>query len=133
MASTVFLYPLIIREMHLDFMGHVNNAAYFTILEEARWELMTQNNFGVEKIKQIGLGPVILDASIQYLKELKVRDEIVIQTQFLSYEKKVGKIKQVILRNDIECCIANFTFGLFSLKDRKLVLPTPEWIKALGG
>lgn len=30
------------------------------------------------------------------------------------------------------CCEALFTIGLFDLTARKLILPTPEWLKAIG-
>jgi acyl-CoA thioester hydrolase len=30
------------------------------------------------------------------------------------------------------CCDATFVVGLFDLQARKLVLPTPEWLRAVG-
>jgi len=30
------------------------------------------------------------------------------------------------------CCEAQFTIGLFDLTARRLVRPTPEWVKGLG-
>ena len=111
----------------------MNNATYLTLFEEARWELITKNNYGLTRIKETGLGPTILEAKIRYLRELKVRDEIVIETQLISYEKKIAKLTQKMLRGKEECCVADFTFALFDLKQRKLVLPTADWLRALGG
>jgi acyl-CoA thioester hydrolase len=37
-----------------------------------------------------------------------------------------------MLRGDEVCCTAEFTIGFFDLKARKLILPTPEWLKAIG-
>lgn len=37
MLGPIHEYPVVIREHHLDTFGHVNNAAYLDILEEARW------------------------------------------------------------------------------------------------
>lgn len=130
--ATVFTYPITIREHHLDTFGHVNNATYLSILEEARWELITQNGYGLSYIRETGLGPTILEINIKFLKELRLREEITIQSQLISYEGKIGKIVQKMLRNGEECCVAEFTIGLFSVKERKLVLPTPEWLKAIG-
>jgi len=126
------LYPLTIKEAHLDTFGHVNNATYLTLFEEARWEFITTNGYGLEKIKETGLGPTILDIKIRYLKELRLREKIMIETKTLSYTKKIGKLVQQMLRGDEICCTAEFTVGLFSLKERKLVVPTPEWLKAIG-
>ena len=42
MQENLFEYPVIIREQHLDSYGHVNNATYLQLAEEARWEMMHQ-------------------------------------------------------------------------------------------
>ena len=130
--AIIFNYPLIIREQHLDTFGHVNNATYLSLLEEARWELITQNGYGLSYIRETGLGPTILEINIKFMKELRLRQEITVESQMISYEGKIGKIIQKMIRNEEICCVAEFTIGLFSVKERKLVLPTPEWLKAIG-
>lgn len=130
----IFEYPLLIIERHLDTFGHVNNATYLQILEEARWELITARGYGLQKIRDSGLGPTILDCNIRFMKELRLRQNIIIKTQTLSAEGKIGKLSQWIYndQNDL-CCEATFTIGLFDVKGRKLVPPTPEWLHAIGG
>ena len=127
-----FNYPLTIKEQHLDTFGHVNNATYLTLLEEARWELITQNGYGLSYIRETGLGPTILEINLKFLKELRLREAIIIESKMLSYEGKIGKMVQTMVRNGETCCIAEFTVGLFNVRERKLVLPTPEWLKAIG-
>lgn len=128
----VYSYPLTILEIHLDVFGHVNNAVYLTLFEEARWDMITKNGYGLEKILETGLGPVILEINLKFQKELRLREEIVIETAILSYTKKVGKMVQKMIRSGETCCTAELTFGLFSLKERKLVMPTPEWLNSFG-
>lgn len=133
MESKIFEYPLIVREHHLDTFGHVNNAVYLEILEEARWEIITSNGFGLKDIARTGMGPVILEIQIRFFKELKLRQNIVIKTQSTPLQSKVGILKQWIENEDGEkCCEADFKVGLFDLKQRKLIAPTSEWKKALG-
>lgn len=132
MDNRIFTYPLTIKETNLDTFGHVNNATYLTLLEEARWDLLNKNGFGLETIKQTQLGPTILDIHIRFLKELRARDEIVIETQLISYEGKIGRLLQRMLRDGEECCTAEFVIGLFSVKERKLVIPTEQWLKAIS-
>ncbi len=132
MNSKVFSYPTYIKEIHLDAFGHMNNAAYLTVFEEARWDLITKNGFGLEKINETGLGPTILEVKLKFLRELKARDGIDVQTRLLSYQKKIGILEQTIVRGRDICAQAEFTFGLFSLTERKLVLPTPDWLHAIG-
>lgn len=132
MKAKIYHYPLIIKETHLDLYGHVNNAEYMKFFEEARWDLITQNNYGLNKIKETMLGPVILGATLKFLKELNARDEVIIESQMVSYERKIGLLNQKIFRGKDLCCAAEFTFGLFDVKLRKLVLPTEEWLKGVG-
>lgn len=132
MLGEISTYPLIIKEMHLDTFGHVNNATYLALLEEARWDLITKNGYGLRKIQETGVGPTILEINLKFLKELRLREEVIIQTQLISYKEKIGTLSQKIVRVDEVCCEAIIVMGLFSLKERKLILPTPEWLNAVG-
>lgn len=131
-SARVYTYPIIIKESHLDTFGHVNNATYLTLLEEARWELITLAGYGLKKIKESGLGPIVLEISIKYLRELKLREEIIIETQMVSYRGKISTMVQRMVREGEVCCVAEFTMALFNTVERKLVLPTPEWLAAIG-
>jgi thioesterase-3 len=130
--SVIYSYPVTIKEVYLDTFGHMNNATYLTLFEEARWDCIGKNGYGIEYIRSSGLGPTILEILLTFKKELRNRDEIVIETQGVSYERKIGKLAQRMIRNGELCCHAEFTIGLFSLKERKLVLPTEEWLRAIG-
>lgn len=123
---------MIIYETYLDTFGHMNNAMYLTLFEQARWDLITSNDYGIKKIQETGLGPIILQIDIRFLKELRIRDEVIIETRFISYKKKIGKMIQKMMRGKEECTTAEITFGLFDMQERKLVLPTPEWLRAIG-
>lgn len=128
-----FHYEMVIKEYHLDTFGHVNNATYLQILEEARWEFVTARGFGLETIRKTGLGPVVLGCQIRFLRELCLREKIVIETQGLKYEKKIGHLRHRIFNENKDvCCDAEMTFGLFDLTNRKLIAPTPEWLRAVG-
>lgn len=127
-----FYYHTLIKEQHLDSFGHVNNAAYLVLLEEARWAFITQHNYGLKVIQEKQIGPTILQINLIFKRELKLRDEITIESQILSYEKKISKLSQNILRGDEICCEGELVLGLFDLRERKLILPTHEWLNAIG-
>jgi YbgC/YbaW family acyl-CoA thioester hydrolase len=129
--SEIASYNMLIRERHLDSFGHVNNATYFEILEEARWELITEEGYDLAYVQKSKQGPVILEANIQFRKELQLRDHITITTQLLEYKSKIGKLEQTIcLENGDVAAKAVLVFGLFDLKQRKLIEPTAEWKKS---
>lgn len=127
-----FYYPLVIQETSLDLYGHVNNAEYLRLFEEARWDLITKRGYGLEKIKEYRKGPIILEIKISYLKEVRAREEVVIASRGISYERKISKMEQQMVRNGEVMARAEITFGLFDLVERKLVMPTPEWLEAIG-
>ena len=126
-------YNLTILEHHLDTFGHVNNATYLALFEEARWELIHQAGYGLEEIRRSRLGPVILEAHLSFKRELTLRKRVTIKTSVDSYAKKIGKMTQLMADDEGNlCCEAAFVFGLFHLDHRRLVDPTPAWLAAMG-
>lgn len=129
----IFRCPLLIKEQHLDTFGHVNNAVYLTLLEEARWDFISPRGFGIRDIQKSGLGPTILEWNIKFKKEMRLRDKIIIESQTMSYERKIGILRQDIFHENGDIlCQALMTMGLFDTRERKIVLPTPEWLHAIG-
>lgn len=126
-------YSMQIKEFHLDTFGHVNNATYLQIFEEARWDLITQNGFGLKQIVEKKVGPTILEINLRFMRELKNREKIKIQTRMLDYKGKIGTLEQKIINEkNEECTVIQMKIGLFDVRERKLISPTPEWAKAIG-
>jgi thioesterase III len=133
MLGSVHEYEIVIKEHHLDGFGHVNNAMYLQLFEEARWELITQNGYGLGKIMECRLGPVILEAHLEFKHELRNRKRVHIRSWLESYEGKIGHMVQHMVGDDGGVyCEARFVFALFDLDGRRLVDPTPEWRRAVG-
>jgi len=128
-----FHYTLTIKEHHLDTFGHVNHATYLSLFEEARWEFVTTRGFGLQKMQSEGVGPIILECKIRFLKEICLRETITIDSVMRSYEKRIGTIEQTMRsENDIVHCTAEMKFGFLDLNARKLILPPNDWLKAIG-
>src|SRR3954470_11231672 len=90
----------VISEAHLDSFGHLNNARYLELFEQARWDLITERGYGMETILRARAGPTILEVNLRFLRELKPRETIVIRSELVSYERKVGKMRQQMLQAD---------------------------------
>src|ERR1044071_2389637 len=126
--SYVHEKTVVISEAHLDSFGHVNNARYLELLEQARWDLITERGFGIDVIRSTRTGPTILEINIRFMRELSARETIVIRTETLSYERKLGKLRQQMVKADGNiACEAVFTIGLFDVERRRLIEPTPAW------
>jgi acyl-CoA thioester hydrolase len=123
----------VVSEAHLDSFGHLNNARYLELFEQARWDLITERGYGLDVVRAQQKGPTILGVELKYLKELAPRETVVIRTEPATYDRKIGKIRQTMVKASGEvACEAVFTFGLFDLTERKLIEPTPEWAHAVG-
>lgn len=131
---TVYEYLTTIRELHLDSFGHVNNAVYAQLFEEARWDFITKNNYGLDRIKELQVGPVILDMRIRFKREVLNRENIIIKSQTSSLvSPRIMVLEQVMYKSDGKVASeAEFTIGVFDMKARKLVDAPPEWLKAVG-
>lgn len=129
-----FEYNVQIKEFHLDTFGHVNNAVYMALYEEARWDFITKHGYGLEKIQQEKKGPVILESTIRYRKELINREIIKIISEPIDPEKsKIMTINQKMFKADGSLASdAVFTVGFMDLKERKLIMAPEDWRKACG-
>lgn len=131
--ETVAEYPYLIKEKELDSFGHVNNAAYLVLFEEARWETITARGYGLKKVHELKIGPVILELNLKFKREVANREKVVIKTGVLKHAGKISTLRQVMLNSKgEEACVAEFVIGLFDLNARKLIDYTPEWNAALG-
>ncbi len=111
----------------------MNNASYVTLFEEARWDLITERGYGLDRVIKSNVGPIILSFEVEFLKELKARDRINITTQVQSFKGKVGVIDQEMIKDDGSiACRASFKLGMFDLNKRKLVTPTEDWLLAFA-
>jgi YbgC/YbaW family acyl-CoA thioester hydrolase len=135
MANPIYEYELTILEQHLDTFGHVNNANYLSLYEEARWDFITRNNLGLKEILETKIGPVLLDLQLTFKAELKLREKIKIVSQARSEmrNKYVMLLDQKMIKEDGKVASTiTISVGLMDLNARKLMSPTPEWLKALG-
>ncbi len=135
MANPVYEYEITILEHHLDTFGHVNNAVYLEMYEEARWDFITKNNLGLNEILATKVGPVLLDLQLTFKAELKLREKIKIVSQAKPEmrNKYVMQLEQKMIKEDGK--IASFitiSVGMMDLNARKLIAPSAEWSKALG-
>lgn len=132
--NKIFEYEVLIQEFHLDSFGHVNNAVYVELYEEARWDFITENGFGLDYIQKHQIGPVILDLQVRFKRELKNREKIKITSQTKEIvSPKIMVLQQTMFKPDGKVASeAVFTIGFFDLKERKLINASPEWLKAVG-
>lgn len=127
-------YEFLVREANLDTFGHVNNAEYLRLFEEARWEIITSGGYGMDVIKSTGIGPVLLEVNLKFKKELKLRQRVRIETEMVEQNAKVFKVFQKmidVVTGDVHA-EAEYTGGVFDTNKRKLVSIPNAWRRAVN-
>ena len=106
-------YQVNIHEGHLDTFGHVNNAKYLELYEQARWDLITHNGYGLDQIKTLKIGPVVLEIDLTFKREITNREVITIESEPQKVEHPlIMEIQQRMLKAD----------GSLASQDRKSVV-----------
>ncbi|MBL7554466.1 MAG: thioesterase family protein [Bdellovibrionaceae bacterium] len=122
-----------IKETQVDMLGHLNNAVYLELFELARWDIIHSKGYGLKKMIELQQGPVLLEVNLKFMKEVLARDVITIKSELVKYEGRVGEILQKMYKaNGDQAAELKVTFGLFDMKTRRLIEPTPEWKAALS-
>jgi len=75
-----FYLTLQARGYELDSYGHVNNAVYLNYTEQARWQLFKELGL-LDELISSGKKIVIVENLIKYIRQVKLFDEIVVETR----------------------------------------------------
>jgi acyl-CoA thioester hydrolase len=122
-----------VRGYETDVLGHLNQSVYLNYAEHARWSLLQAAGIGQNELIGKGVGPVALETTIRYLRELRAGDETLVTCVFSWGEGKTFRIEQQIRKPD-GTVAAEITAvsGLMDLKERRLVRDPREYFRALA-
>ncbi len=129
-----FSTKLTIRVSDLNYGGHVGNDTILSILQEARQQYLASKGF--RELNIYGNGLIMVDASIEYKKELNYADTIVISVAAIDFDKMGFDFyyKIDLIQNDqfILATKAKTGMLLYDYSNKKKVPITEELIKALS-
>ena len=132
-TSRKFSYKFTVDQDLLDEYGHVNNAKYLNLYEEARWDILDKSGHGQEMVRKSRKGPVILEVNVRFSRELLPGQRIRIETTSRRKNEKIFYFDQAMINEEgKEASRAVFTAALFDLEKRKMVTPGEDWLKAFG-
>jgi len=110
-----------VRGYELDMQGHLNWAEYLHYAEYARWECLAAAGISQDALMATGYGPVVLDVSVRFRRELRGGDEVDVTCGFIFDGGKTYRIVQDFKRPDGRVAAAlTSTGGLLDLAERKL-------------
>lgn len=130
----MFSIEIPIRFSDTDSNGHVNNAVYNSLSEEAVFALFRESGWSKERIEAAQAGPVVLKAEYEYLRELKYPDTVRVVTKVEVKSKTRAIFHQEIhslAENRLSCRVTTHGMWLDLKRKRPISLPE-EVLKGIG-
>ncbi|KFG72974.1 acyl-CoA thioesterase [Streptomyces mutabilis] len=123
--SEPFPVPATVRGYENDTQGHLNQSVCLNYAEHARWSLVEAAGVRQSDLVDRGVGPVALETTIRFRRELLAGDEGEVTCAFEWGEDKTFRIRQVIRKADgTVAAEIEGVGGLMDLRERRL-LPEP--------
>ncbi len=128
-----FSVPVTVRGYETDVQGHLNQAVYLNYAEHARWSLLRAAGITQAGLIGKGVGPVALETTIRYRRELLAGDEVEVTCVFDWSGGKTFRMEQTIRKAD-GTVAAEITAvgGLLDLAARKLIADPQDYFKELA-
>lgn len=105
-----------IRTYHTDGFGHVNNARYLELLEEARWQFAEHIEL-TGLLRESKLGFIIVEMAIRFRAPVVEGNRISVDTSLITLGTASGEVLQIV-RTNREASIATRCLSHFILIDR---------------
>ncbi|MET7682018.1 acyl-CoA thioesterase [Streptomyces sp. NPDC005423] len=133
MNGQPFSVPVTVRGYETDVQGHLNQAVYLNYAEHARWSLLQAAGISQADLVGQGIGPVALETTIRYRRELLAGDEAEVTCAFDWNDGRTFRIEQTIRKAD-GTVAAEITAvgGLLDLKSRRLISDPRQMFKQLA-
>ncbi|CAL9409529.1 acyl-CoA thioesterase [Streptomyces sp. enrichment culture] len=128
-----FSVRVTVRGYETDTQGHLNQSVYLNYAEHARWSLLQAAGISQARLVGQGVGPVALETTIGFRRELLAGDEVDVTCAFEWGDGKTFRIRQEIRKTD-GTLAAEITAvgGIMSLTERKLVADPRTVLKELA-
>ncbi|MEU6916241.1 acyl-CoA thioesterase [Streptomyces olindensis] len=128
-----FSVPVTVRGYETDVQGHLNQSVYLNYAEHARWSLLQAAGISQSALIGSGVGPVALETTIRYLRELLAGDEVRVTCAFEWGGGKTFRIEQTVVKSD-GTVAAEITAvgGVLDLEKRRLVADPAEAFRKLA-
>ncbi len=101
-----------------DIYGHLNNANYLHLYEEARAEALEEMDMSVENLSEEGIHVYLSEIKLTFKIGLPVGEKVIIDTRMIKATRATSIWKQEIFNNSSELCNTAIVRGVF-IKDGK--------------
>jgi thioesterase-3 len=113
-----------VRGYHEDRFGHVNNARYLELLEEARWAHLEERGLDADFFEAHGIFPVVVRLSISYRRPASAGDVLEISADVVRVgRRRIVIAQQARFASSDEICVDAEVTAVFL--DEKTGRPVP--------
>ena len=122
-----------VRSYEVDSNGHVNHANYHRYGEHARSSHLAAAGCGLHRLVESGLGLVLLETSVRFLRELRDGDQVEIDSRLEFGAGKTFGMAHTIVRGDgVVAAEITCRMGLIDSTARRLVADPRERLRELA-
>jgi acyl-CoA thioester hydrolase len=133
MTDDEFSVRVAVRGYETDTQGHLNQAVYLQYAEHARWSYLQAAGVRQSELLAKGVGPVILETTVKYRRELRAGDEVDVFCRFVWGEGRTFRLEQRIVRADgVLAAEITGICGFLDLTARRLVEDAREPLRSLA-
>ena len=101
-----------------DIYGHLNNAIYLHIYEEARSDALDQMGMSIQELNEKNIGIYLIHLELEFLKAIQMGETITILSDIIKSTRLKATWKQKIINSKNEICNHAIVKGVF-IKDTK--------------
>ncbi|WP_246102454.1 acyl-CoA thioesterase [Streptomyces piniterrae] len=128
-----FTVGITVRGYETDTQGHLNQSVYLQYAEHARWTLLQASGIRQSDLVDKRVGPVTVETTIRYLRELRAGDEVAVSCEFVWGEGRTFRVEQTVRKLDgTVSAEISAVGGLLDLTERKLLKDPREVFRELA-
>ena len=127
--SEPFRLRMAVRSYELDPQRHVNGAVFHQYADHSRFECVRAAGVVIDDLIADGMGPVNLETTIRFLRELRGGDEVDVTCAFGWGAGRTHTVEHEVRRTDgVVAAQVRTVSGLLDLRTRRLVTdPAAVW------
>ncbi|MCA8971308.1 MAG: acyl-CoA thioesterase [Planctomycetes bacterium] len=114
------------RSYELDSLGHLNNAVWFSWLEQATFAALGRKGIPFESFADRGWIPVVVHASLDFRQELRAGDEALVEGRVLGFGRTSVRLGYRITRLRDDSVAATGERVWVILGDAREKIPVPK-------
>ena len=121
--------PIVVRSTEVDMLGPVNNAVYQQWLEWGRFEWVRDGAVEFPSVRTSGLSLVVVHVALDYRKEARMDDRLVIETALVRIGGRSLTYRQRVVHADgTVACDGNVVLACFDV-NRRCSAELPQAVK----